>query len=59
MSYQELDIVELQRGVDVLRAEKEDCPRLNTWTASALAANDVVGGIFYSLPPVVAVAGVL
>lgn len=31
---------------------------LGQFTASALAANDILGGIFYTLPSVVAVAGV-
>ena len=31
---------------------------LGQWTASALAANDILGGVFYTLPAVFAVAGV-
>ena len=31
---------------------------LGQFTASALAANDILGGVFYTLPSVVAVAGI-
>lgn len=31
---------------------------LGQFTASALAANDILGGVFYTLPSVVALAGV-
>lgn len=38
--------------------QMRDARVLGQWTASALAGNAVLGGVFYALPAVVAVAGV-
>lgn len=48
------DICHGEAELNVFREEQV----LGQFTASALAANDILGGVFYTLPSVVAVAGV-
>lgn len=38
--------------------EDKEGPVLGPWIASAVAANEVFGSVFYAFPPVVAVAGI-
>jgi hypothetical protein len=44
-------------GEAAVKAVKE-AKVLGKWTASAVAGNDILGGVFYALPAVVAVSGV-
>jgi hypothetical protein len=48
------DIYQGEAELNTLREQQV----LGQFTASALAANDILGGVFYTLPSVVAVAGV-
>lgn len=57
VSYLELSAENLQHG-ELSVLEDVHRPILGVWMASAVAANEVLGGVFYALPPVVAVAGV-
>lgn len=52
----ELTDQELETSAKRLKAEDERI--LGVWKASGLAANEVLGSIFYAVPAVVAVAGV-
>ena len=57
VSYLELTDEDIQRGEAVLKADN-DSPIFGPWTASAVAANEIFGSVFYAFAPVVAVAGV-
>lgn len=57
MSYIELSDADIMKGEEVIKREK-DAPIFGPWIASAVAANEVFGSVFYAFPPVVAVAGV-
>lgn len=46
-----------ERGEETLKALKEQ-KILGQFMASGLAGNDILGGVFYSLPAVVAVSSV-
>jgi hypothetical protein len=50
---------DLQRAREAIEEERTRVKPLNHWVASAVDANAVFGSVFYSLPAVVAVAGVL
>lgn len=57
VSYIELSNDDLQRGETRIQ-EDNDEPILGSWMASAVAANDLFGGVFYAFPPLVAIAGI-
>lgn len=38
--------------------ESSEVGKLGQFTASALAGNDILGGVFYTLPAIVAASGV-
>jgi hypothetical protein len=46
------------QGQELLDSMKRD-QILGQFTASAIAGNDILGGVFYTLPAVVAIAGIL
>ncbi len=58
VSYLELSPQDLQTG-DNLICKERDGPVLGEWMASAVAANDVLGSVFYALPPLFAVSHAL
>lgn len=57
VSYIELRNADISKGEEVIRRGK-DTPIFGPWIASAVAANEVFGSVFYAFPPVAAVAGV-
>ncbi|KAI5116511.1 hypothetical protein M0805_001866 [Coniferiporia weirii] len=56
VSYLLLSSDDLQKGEITVKQDKGG-PVLGPWTASAVAANEVFGSVFYAFPPVIAVAG--
>ncbi len=57
VSYLDLTPEDISSGEAICKADTE-APIIGPWTASAVAANDVCGSVFYAFPAVVAVAGV-
>ncbi|KAH8112836.1 amino acid permease-domain-containing protein [Phellopilus nigrolimitatus] len=57
VSYLELSPTDIQRGEEAVKQDKKG-PVLGPWEASAVAANEVFGSVFYAFPPVVAASGV-
>lgn len=57
VSYLDLTPEDISLGEAKCKTEAE-APVVGPWTASAVAANDVCGSVFYAFPAVVAVAGI-
>jgi hypothetical protein len=57
VSHVKLSPEDYLRGEEVVKSV-EDARILGQWTASALAGNAILGGVFYTLPAVASVAGV-
>lgn len=55
--YVEFSDEDLRKGEEVVKQDREG-PVFGPWMASAVAANEVFGSVFYAFPPVVAAAGV-
>ena len=57
VSYVTLSDEDLRKGARAVK-EHEERPIFGPWMASAVAANEVFGSVFYAFPPVAAAAGV-
>ena len=57
VSYLELTEDDIRKGEETGKQDKS-VPILGPWMASAVAANEVFGSVFYAFPPVIASAGI-
>ncbi|KAL5497753.1 hypothetical protein ACEPAH_2684 [Sanghuangporus vaninii] len=57
VSYLEFTEDDVRKGEETIKQDKSG-PVLGPWMASAVAANEVFGSVFYAFPPVIASAGV-